>query len=156
MLKTLLSPDTCAECRNCCIFEEKSAWEVPAFPESAVRKLKDKPEYKIRKDGTKFRIELPYGETHSAQPCPFLNSQTGCTLSPEEKPFACSVWPIRIMTDSCGRPALTLYNGCPGITSDMIPELKKLLDSGLRERIFSELKRDPTLLLPYHPNYIFL
>ena len=33
MLSSILSGSTCAKCRNCCIFEEQSAWELPTFSE---------------------------------------------------------------------------------------------------------------------------
>jgi len=156
MLKTILSGKTCADCRNCCIFEEQSAWELPTFPEAAVRRLHDDPQYKIKEENGRYRISLPYDDTHSAKPCPFLNPDSGCTLPAEEKPFACSLWPVRVMPDSDGSPALTLYHGCPGVTEEQIPALRELLENGLRNRIFAELNQDPSLLLPYHPNYIYL
>ena len=54
MLKKILSPETCAVCRNCCIFEEQSAWELPSFsPESAAR-LADCPEYRILQENQIF------------------------------------------------------------------------------------------------------
>ncbi len=156
MLKSVLSGETCAACRNCCIFSEQSAWEVPTFSGAAVRRLKDPEKYRIYEENGRYRITLPYDETHAAKPCPFLDPDSGCTLPPEEKPFACSVWPVRVMPDSTGQPALTLYRGCPGINPAKLPMLRALLDNGLRSRIFDELERDPSLLLPYHPNYIYL
>ncbi|MBQ8921316.1 MAG: beta-Ala-His dipeptidase [Oscillospiraceae bacterium] len=156
MLKTILSGETCAACRNCCIFEEQSAWELPTFPEAAIRRLKNAPQYKIKEENGRYRITLPYDDTHTAKPCPFLDAESGCTLPAEEKPFACKLWPVRVMPDSEGRPALTLYRGCPGVAAEQTPALYALLDSGLRARIFSELSLDPSLMLPYHPNYIYL
>ncbi|HAG13797.1 MAG TPA: hypothetical protein DCG49_08050 [Ruminococcus sp.] len=156
MLRAVLSGETCAKCRNCCVFEEQSAWEVPTFPAAAVQRLKNQPAYQITEENGRYRIRLPYDGSGKAQPCPFLDPQNGCTLPPAEKPFACSLWPIRVMPDAAGNPALTLYRGCPGIPQETLPALYTLLDNGLRTRIFEELARDPSLLLPYHPNYYYL
>lgn len=156
MLKTILSAETCAKCRNCCIFEVQSAWELPTFSAASVRRLADRPEYHITEVSGRFRITLPYDDAKTAQPCPFLDPASGCTLPPDEKPFACALWPVRIMRDDNGTARLALYQGCDGMTENVLPALKKLLDDGLRERIFAEAEKDPSIILPYHPNYRFL
>ncbi len=156
MLKTILSPETCAACRNCCVFEEQSAWELPSFAAASAERLADRPQYRVRQENGRIRVTLPYDDTHTAQPCPFLDPASGCTLPPAEKPFACSVWPLRLMKKPDGSAALALYQGCPGVPEISDPAWRKLLDGGLRERIFAEAERDPSLILPYHPNYRFL
>lgn len=155
MLKTILSGDTCANCRNCCVFEMQSAWELPTFSANAVKKLENAPQYRISEENGRFRIALPYDASGSAQMCPFLDTASGCTLPPDEKPFACALWPVRIMNDG-GKIGLALYQGCPGVPDSAIPALKKLLDDGLRARILLEAENDPSLILPYHPNYRFI
>ena len=154
MLSTVLSRKTCAECRNCCVFEEQSAWEMPAFSADAAGRLSEK--WSVTEENGRYRVSLPYDETHAAQPCPFLDPKSGCTLPPEEKPFACSIWPLRVMPDAEGKPALALYCGCPGLGERQLPALRALLRSGLRERILTEAAADPTLILPFHPNYRYL
>lgn len=156
MLSSILSGTTCAACQNCCIFEEQSAWELPTFSAAAVRRLQSDPRWKIREENGRYRITLPYDSTHTAQRCPFLDPASGCTLPPEEKPFACSLWPVRVMRSADNQTALTLYHGCPGVTDEKLPALHALLNSGLRKRIMQEAERDPSLILPYHPNYIYL
>ena len=156
MLKTILSPETCVLCRNCCIFEEQSAWELPSFPAESAERLADRPQYAVRQENGRIRITLPYDETHAAQPCPFLDPASGCTLTAAEKPFACSIWPLRLMRRPDGSAALALYDGCPGVPDADDPAWSRLLDGGLRDRIFAEAERDPSLILPYHPNYRFL
>lgn len=157
MLSPILSGETCAKCRNCCIFEEQSAWELPNFSVGAAARLADHPDYPMTEDHGRYRITLPYDDTHAAQPCPFLAPDSGCTLPPTEKPFACSLWPVRVMRDpDTDAPRLALYQGCPGVPADGHAALDSLLDSGLRARIFAEAEADPTLILPYHPNYRFL
>ena len=156
MLKTILSPETCAACRNCCVFEEQSAWELPSFAAASAERLADRPQYRIRQENGRIRVTLPYDDTHTAQPCPFLDPASGCTLPPAEKPFACSVWPLRLMKKPDGTAALALYQGCPGVPDIGDPVWSSLLDGGLRTRIFAEAERDSSLILPYHPNYRFL
>lgn len=156
MLKTILSPETCAVCRNCCIFEEQSAWELPSFAAASAERLADRPQYRTRQENGRIRVTLPYDDTHTAQPCPFLDQASGCTLPPAEKPFACSVWPLRLMKKPDGSAAIALYQGCPGVPDIGDPAWSRLLDGGLRARIFAEAERDPSLILPYHPNYRFL
>lgn len=156
MLHTILSGETCAGCQNCCVFAEQSAWELPTFPAEAAARLKDNPAYRLTEENGRFRIALPYDDTHAAQPCPFLNPNAGCTLPETEKPFACKLWPVRLMRDDDGQLRLALYQGCPGIPADAHEALDRLLEDGLRTRIFEEAARDPSLILPYHPNYKFL
>lgn len=164
MLHTILSGETCAACQNCCVFEEQSAWELPTFPAEAAARLIDRTEYRLTEEHGRYRITLPYDNSHdnshdgtpAAQPCPFLNPASGCTLPESEKPFACKLWPVRLMRDAEGQPQLALYRGCPGIPADAHEALDRLLADGLRARIFEEAARDPSLILPYHPNYQFL
>ena len=157
MLSSIFTGARCAQCRNCCVFEEQSAWELPLFSAEAVSRLADRPAYTVtEEENGRFRVTLPYDETHAAQQCPFLNEAHGCVLPAEEKPFACSLWPVRLMPDAEGNPKLALYQGCPGIPEEKLPKLYALLDSGLRDRIYDEAARDPSLILPYHPNYVYL
>ncbi len=152
MLSSILSGETCANCRNCCVFEVQSTWELPTFSAKTAARLADHPAYTAAQEGARFRITLP--DTGEAQPCPFLNPHSGCTLPADEKPFACKLWPVRVMRQADGSPALALYRGCPGIPDADV--LRPLLESGLRERIFAEAERDPSIILPYHPNYDWL
>ena len=151
MLSSILTGETCANCRNCCVFEVQSAWELPTFPPQAAARLNGNPAYPVTQAGGRCHITLPYDASRKAQPCPFLNPASGCTLPTDEKPFACKLWPVRVMRRADGTPALALYRGCPGIPD--AAALKPLLNGGLRERIFAETERDPSLILPYHPNY---
>lgn len=156
MLRTIFTADTCAVCRNCCIFEKESAWEVPTFPAKTAVRLKDRPEYRITEENGRIRIALPYDVSGNAQPCPFLDPASGCTLPADEKPFACSLWPVRLMRRPDGSPAPALYRGCPGVPAEKLDALRKLLQNGLLDRIMAEAERDPSVILPYHDNYIWL
>ena len=154
MLKQILSAETCANCRNCCIFEKQSAWELPTFPKEAAAHLTGK-NIQFTEENGRIRIALQYTDDRP-QTCPFLDSSIGCTLPDAEKPFACKIWPVRIMRDESGIAYPALYRGCPGIPADDTEALKELLKNGLSARIFEETAKDPSLILPYHPNYIRL
>ncbi len=153
LLKSILSPDTCRACKNCCVFEPQSAWELPTFlPESCIRiGLTDGEAACAR-----YRIALRYDETGAARNCPFLDPETGCTLPAEEKPFACSIWPLRVMRMEDGRLVFAVYRGCSGLPEEKFPALEQLLADGLKARIYEEMEKDATLVLPYHPNYHIL
>lgn len=158
MLKSLLSAKTCAACCNCCVFEPQSAWELPTFSAEAIDRLRQThPTLAVTPimHSDRYRIDLPYDESGKAQPCPFLDAASGCTLPAEEKPFACSLWPIRVMKDD-HRQGLTLYRGCNGLPAERLNAIRALLDDGLRTKIQQAAQLDPTLILPYHPNYIWI
>lgn len=150
MLKSVLSPDTCAKCQNCCVFEEESAWELPTFSAETVKRT----DMEMTQIGDRYRFPLPKGK--GIQPCPFLDPKSGCTLPAVEKPFACSIWPLRVMKDEQGNRFLTLYQGCDGMPYSIIPALMQLLENGLKARILAEINKDEGMILPLHPKYRIL
>ena len=77
MLEKILSKDDCAECKLCCGFYESEIWEVP-----------------VNGDGKPF-YEVSYNEK-GLYICPALG-ENGCSLSGDEKPFDCKIWPFRVM-----------------------------------------------------------
>ncbi|MDD5947330.1 MAG: YkgJ family cysteine cluster protein [Oscillospiraceae bacterium] len=156
MLKEILSASTCAKCRNCCMFLPQSAWELPSFDMKSRDRLQVAAyDITLTADGSRFSVALHYDAAGEAQPCPFLDANSGCTLPLEEKPFACSLWPVRVMQKD-GKRYLTMYRGCDGLPETRADAVKSLLQNGLSARITKELEADPTLLLPYHENYLIL
>ncbi|MCQ2434380.1 MAG: hypothetical protein MJ062_03985 [Oscillospiraceae bacterium] len=153
MLRSVFGAETCAKCRNCCVFEPQSAWELPTFSAVSVLRLSD---VQAEAEGTRYRITLPYDETGDAKPCPFLDPDSGCTLPAEEKPFACSIWPLRVMRKADGEIVFAVYQGCPGVPEEKLPQLEQLLENGLKTRIYEEVGKDSSLILPYHPKYRIL
>lgn len=156
MLKEILSASTCAKCRNCCVFLPQSAWELPTF-DVQLRSRLQAADYDITPtaDGKRFSVALRYDATGEAQPCPFLDANSGCTLPAAEKPFACSLWPVRVMQKD-GKRYLTMYRGCDGLPETKTDAVRSLLQKGLAVRIAKELEKDSSLLLPYHENYLIL
>ncbi len=101
MLSKILSKETCAGCKFCCSFRRCSLWETPLFPEDTVKRL-----------GGRFNMEQMDGRVYGRMDfsgkyatdnpeeeaaCEYLDLNKGCTLSYEDKPFDCKIWPLRIM-----------------------------------------------------------
>ena len=79
MLKKILSGDSCAQCRLCCVFDRYDVWETPVFTEEIRRKiLEAKPGTEfISKDGGYIFKAEELGQT-SFSPVPHLPKQVVC------------------------------------------------------------------------------
>ncbi len=101
MLSKILKKSDCAACRFCCSFRRQSLWETPVFDAETVEKLRKLyPHAKFRNEGSvsfTFDISDQYKTSLSDEeaPCPFLDTEKGCVLPPELKPFDCTIWPFR-------------------------------------------------------------
>lgn len=155
MLKSILSPADCASCRFCCSLRRKSLWETPLFEKSVKEKLEKKyPSARFKKAGSKFfTVELIHlyktDDAEEEVPCPFLGSH-GCVLTPEEKPFDCSIWPLRVCKID-GKISIMLEKICPVINRQPVEKIKELLDSGLSEKIISYAEKNPDILKDFVP-----
>ena len=45
MLRNILSPETCAKCRICCIFDKYDVWETPVVSAELYEKIHASPRY---------------------------------------------------------------------------------------------------------------
>ncbi len=104
MLSKVLEKSTCAKCKFCCSFRRCSLWETPLFPENTVEKLERHGSYQfdMNDDNGKYgrmHLQDSYNtdDENEEVPCFFLDPDKGCTLSYEDKPFDCKIWPLRIM-----------------------------------------------------------
>ena len=100
MLSRVLSRSSCAACKFCCSFRRQSLWETPLFPPEVVEKLSKPNEYGVVGEFRNGQIVLgPYLTAASEEEvqCTFLDPEKGCILKGEDKPFDCSIWPLRIM-----------------------------------------------------------
>ena len=117
MLSKILSKTSCAACKFCCSFRRQSLWETPLFPPEVAEKLSRENEYGVVGEFTPVQDARETRDAREAQnayrlvlennyrtdapeeevPCTFLNPQKGCILNGEDKPFDCSIWPLRIM-----------------------------------------------------------
>lgn len=113
MLSEILSKEYCSKCRFCCVFEVRHLWEMPE---------------KIAGIAKDYEGADPMTEV----PCPYLDENTGCTLTGCEKPFECAIWPFRIMMRD-GVNVLAVADTCPGMKKYTTEELREFALKKLRE-----------------------
>ncbi|MCR4821911.1 MAG: hypothetical protein K5873_03450 [Treponema sp.] len=160
MLKSILSGEDCARCRFCCSFRRQSLWETPLFSRELKEKLEKKyPQAVFKKSGKdSFTVDLIHlyksQDSEEEAPCPFL-SQTGCILSAEEKPFDCSIWPLRACRKE-GQVKVMLENTCPAINRQPLENVENLLKSGLGQKIISYAEKNPDSIKEYLPGFQIL
>lgn len=117
MLHNVLTHETCAKCRICCSFVKEDAWESPLFSKEDMERIKKAGILedcfdKVCKDGRE--VYMAHYEFHDEKEillCPCLDEKKGCILG-SEKPFECSIWPIRIF---CREDDEGYYLGLAGI-----------------------------------------
>ena len=150
MVSKILSKETCASCKFCCSFRRQSLWETPIFSEKEMLFLSEKfPEVKFISRGNSFTYDLS-GEYKTNNPeeeakCPFLNEKTGCILSKTEKPFDCSIWPLRVVKKN-EEIKIVLDNVCPAFKNIPIEEIRDLVFNGLAQNIISKASENPDML----------
>ncbi|MDE7094188.1 MAG: hypothetical protein K2O52_04685 [Oscillospiraceae bacterium] len=149
MLTKLLSRNTCAECKLCCIFSRYNILDTPVLsPE--IRKECEQllPDIKFISKGKEsylFRMDLT--EEQDLFSCPLLNPESGCMLG-TEKPFDCQIWPFEI-TEINHKIAITISNLCDVMMQQPIYVLIDFLKQGLAEKIFSYAEQNPDVIRPY-------
>ena len=85
-------------------------------------------------------------------PCFFLDPDKGCTLSYEDKPFDCKIWPLRIMKKD-DEYVIALTPTCPSIGKEPSDELQKLVDDGLGDIIYDYAKTHPFIIKDYKEGF---
>ena len=157
MLKSILSNKDCAACKFCCSFRRKSLWETPIFDRKTQENLEKKyPEAKFKAIGEKsFTVDLIHlyktGDSEEEAPCPFLG-ENGCILSSDEKPFDCSIWPLRA-TKINEEIRIMLENTCPVLNRQPIQNIEKLVKSGVGEKIIAYAKENPDSIKEIKPGF---
>lgn len=155
MLSRILSRETCAACKFCCSFRRQSLWETPLFPPEVVEKLSKPNEYGVVgefRDGQIILGGYRTADPEEEVPCTFLDPHKGCILKPEDKPFDCSIWPLRIMRKD-GELVIALTPTCPGIGATPRPELIELVKNGLGETILEYAKAHPYIVKEYREGF---
>ena len=155
MLSKILSKGSCAACKFCCSFRRQSLWETPLFPPEVAAKLSRENEYGVVgkfRDGQiilgGYRTDDPEEEV----PCTFLDPQKGCILKGEDKPFDCSIWPLRIMNKD-GKLVIALTPTCSAIGVEPSKALVELVQNGLGEKIFEYAKTHPYIIKEYKEGF---
>ncbi|SHK85585.1 hypothetical protein [Fibrobacter sp. UWH4] len=155
MLSSILSKSQCAACKFCCSFRRQSLWETPLFPPEVVEKLSKPNEYGVVgefRDGQVILGGYKTADPEEEVPCTFLDPQKGCILKPEDKPFDCSIWPLRIM-DKDGELVIALTPTCPSIGAVPSQVLTELVKSGLGDKIFEYAKTHPEIIKEYREGF---
>lgn len=150
---------TCAKCKFCCSFRRCSLWETPLFPENTVEKLESQGSYQfdMNDDNGKYgrmHLQDSYNtdDENEEVPCFFLDPDKGCTLSYEDKPFDCKIWPLRIMKKD-DEYVIALTPTCPSIGKEPSDELQKLVDDGLGDVIYDYAKTHPFIIKDYKEGF---
>ena len=170
MLSRVLSKQSCAACKFCCSFRRQSLWETPLFSPEIAEKLQKTNEYGVTgefapaSDGARdahesqnaYRLVLENNyrtdDPEEEVPCTFLDPERGCLLKPEDKPFDCSIWPLRIM-DKGGKLVIALTPTCPSIGAVPNQALIDLVKNGLGEQIFEYAKTHPYIVKEYREGF---
>ena len=155
MLSKILSKFSCAACKFCCSFRRQSLWETPLFPPEIVEKLSKPNEYGVVGEFRDGQIILGGYRTDDPEeevPCTFLDPHKGCILKPEDKPFDCSIWPLRIMRKD-GELVIALTPTCPSIGAVPSKALAELVKSGLGKEIFEYAKTHPEIIKKYRDGF---
>jgi len=142
MLRNILSHETCAGCRICCSFVKEDAWEAPVFSEEDMKKILalgiDRNRFQETEENGRKMYKAKYDFETDSQIllCPCLNEKSGCMLG-EEKPFECSIWPVRIFENKNGA-YLGVASACPAFQGEKLERiLHELKKNGLEEKILS-------------------
>lgn len=157
MLSSVLSKKSCAECRFCCSFRRCSLWETPIFDDDSVKKLSVPNEYGITAvfDNGRTVLEDKYKTDNPEEevPCPFLDTEKGCVLSGEDKPFDCSIWPLRIMEKE-NELVIAFTPTCSALGKEPSQELIKLVtEDGLGDRIYKFAESHSCIIKPYKEGF---
>ena len=159
MLSKILTASDCAQCRNCCVFHETSRWETPVVSKEQAEKIKTalqmddavvpvKDSYTVQtvlRDGEREEGVEPYR-------CVALDERNGCMLGAEEKPFDCSLWPLRVMKKE-DKVFIAIAEGCATVTDTFIRKVNTLLEEGLKEQIQNQALKQPDMIKPYTAGY---
>ena len=151
MLKKILSGETCAKCRLCCVFDRYDIWETPIFTQELCERISAaKPDVRFMpKDGGYILRAEEFDEDQLFR-CPAL-TDTGCMLG-DDKPFDCRIWPYRIMNVG-GRRAITIASICEEMYARPLSQLTEFLKEGLAATIFAYADSHPEIVKPYYEGY---
>jgi hypothetical protein len=155
MLSSILSKKQCAACKFCCSFRRQSLWETPLFSPEVAEKLSKPNEYGVVGEFRDGQIVLGGYRTDDPEEevsCTFLDPQPGCILNGVDKPFDCSIWPLRIMNKD-GKLVIALTPTCSAIGAVPSQALVELVQNGLGEKIFEYAKTHPYIVKEYKEGF---
>ena len=144
MLKSILSKETCANCKVCCNYSPEALWDIPGFTlEEYQNVIKKFPEYASKSYCKNNLYYFEMNKLHSKKYlCPFLND-CGCTLG-DLKPFKCAIWPFYIVNYE-NQVYLALSNVCPNLNDIEYEKLPASLQYNI-EKMKDIVKGHPELI----------
>ena len=161
MLEKILSHEKCADCRNCCVFYEKSRWEMPMVSSRKAELIRsfinDDEAVSHRAEGFGYRLKSvlrsnrPDNNAEEYR-CIALDENCGCTLPSEMKPIECSLWPIRIMNDN-GRIYITLAPSCYAVDKAFRSKAVELLNGSLKKELIDLINSGKHIIRPFESSY---
>lgn len=159
MLTHIFSPNTCAHCRLCCNFCQRSAWETPFLEPELAAQLEQKGfPLTTRPHGAKS-FALSFATSHPDENCncPLLDTSAGCILPREKRPFECRVWPIRLMFDEQHQLCIACYKDCPALLHpDSWHKLVDYATGELLPTLLDYAERFPESIRPLDAHYTII
>ncbi|MBQ7132678.1 MAG: hypothetical protein IJO29_08895 [Oscillospiraceae bacterium] len=151
MLTKILSRNSCAKCRLCCVFDRYDLWETPSIENELREYIKsnigDDIEYTPKGDMWLFKMKE--SKEDGLYRCPMLND-TGCILG-EKKPFECAIWPYRIMEVE-GKRAISIAPICDSVNALPLATLLSFAKE-IAPKIFAYADLHPDIIKPYDGTY---
>lgn len=149
MLTEILTRESCANCRVCCVFDKEDYWEMPLIKSDLVEKLtKEYPEVQLLQTG-RCSVFKPEFNSEGLCTCPML-TEKGCALG-DDKPFDCRIWPFRVMRKG-DLLLLTLSPVCETVSSRTVSEISRFAEK-LSSTVFKEAEENPEMIKNYVEGY---
>jgi Fe-S-cluster containining protein len=164
-LGQLVTFDDCNRCRLCCWFTRYDIWETPVITDELKALINEKyPETEFITKGNDASLfimkESPFRDEkflHLTDSmiyyCPCLG-ENGCRLG-NEKPFECSIWPYRIMSQD-SKLLISLSCLCKPMCNNSLESIMEHLTSGLAKEISDYAKIHPGIIKEYNDGYPIL
>jgi hypothetical protein len=155
MLKELLDPETCADCRLCCVFDSYDLRETPVFDTPMRDRIRALcPDAAFVQKGAFWQFRVTETDAEGCFPCPALDPDSGCRLG-GDKPFLCRLFPFRIMEHG-GRHLIAVSPYCQAMAQHSLGTLLRFLKGGVAETVFTYAAAHPDVVQPYDEAYPIL
>lgn len=153
MLKKLLDPASCGECRVCCGFVESDKWEIPLVFGELKEYIKQRYPWRLVPRGNEYVFDMEFKGSEVVF-CPAL-TETGCALG-DEKPFDCRIWPFRV-NDLNGKRVITVSPVCKTVSALPLSRLSEFVsENGFADMVFEQARLHPDIVKPYINGYPIL
>ena len=150
MLKEILAPSSCAECKICCGFDENDKWEIPLIFSEMREKIEKKLGVTLIKRDHEYVFDMEFDGDKLIY-CP-AKGENGCTLG-ELKPFDCMIWPFRVNLLGDLR-VITVSPVCETVSALPLRTLSEFVQKdGFAELLFRTAREHPNIVKPYIDGY---